>query len=425
MLGKLQRLLSNGKRTNLDFTSSTHEIVSFEHKQKLRARRMISGLGSLSSTRTYSLTQQHTILPLSSQTNSLIRPTQSLFTEPSNQLSAYASSPRLSKARTLIRAFLVTPPSIHLSNSIVIIINSHLAAALVTARDTYVAALPHLQTQAHHLLDLCRKNIRYLQAAREHERRLIVQSQLEPRPPMMELTVKNKDLDIKQVLLGEHTRRNQKLQGQLSYANQQRTIYDAERICLLSQLMAQSKQIYWAAQESLKSLWGVGTDTMDVRMLMGVQVGETVLIRTQRLQQEDNDNDGFSLGRPRLHHKDEDAINFEFSPGDPDLIDYDDDLDEVEQPRVVAQAPLNPLAGDFGLLGVLTAIQTGAQEREPMEVLETWLQRLKRTLLLMRKRRRSLKAANKKQAEIDALMQPAAAEKSKRSQTGSRYSTLY
>ena len=122
------------------------------------------------------------------KTSSIIRPTQSSSTEPPNQLSAYASPPRpdphLSKARTLIRAFLATPPSTYLSNSILIIINSHLAAALATARDIYVAALPHLQTQARHLLDLCRKNIRYLQAAREHERRLIVQSQLEPRPLM-------------------------------------------------------------------------------------------------------------------------------------------------------------------------------------------------------------------------------------------------
>ncbi|KAL9065118.1 MAG: hypothetical protein Q9161_008436 [Pseudevernia consocians] len=122
----------------------------------------------------------------SSQTNSLIiRPTPSPSTEPPNhQLSAYASppppDPHLSKARALIRAFLATPPSTHLSNSIVII-NSYLAAA----RDTYVAALPHLQTQARIWLDLCKKNFRYLQAAREHERRLIAQSQQEPPPPMI------------------------------------------------------------------------------------------------------------------------------------------------------------------------------------------------------------------------------------------------
>ena len=65
-----------------------------------------------------------------------------------------------------------------------------------------------------------------------------------------------------------------------------RTIYDTERACLLQQLMAESARSHCVKEELPKSLAGVFGNTQDVQVLLGEQADETVLIRVQRFLNE-------------------------------------------------------------------------------------------------------------------------------------------
>ena len=65
-----------------------------------------------------------------------------------------------------------------------------------------------------------------------------------------------------------------------------RTIYDAERACLLQQLMAESARSHCAVDELPRSLAGVFGNAQDVRVFLGEQADETVLIRLQRFLNE-------------------------------------------------------------------------------------------------------------------------------------------
>ncbi|KAL9071324.1 MAG: hypothetical protein Q9161_004340 [Pseudevernia consocians] len=65
-----------------------------------------------------------------------------------------------------------------------------------------------------------------------------------------------------------------------------RTIYDAERACLLQQLMAESARSHCVKEVLPKSLAGVLGNTQDVQVFLGDQADETVLIRVQRFLNE-------------------------------------------------------------------------------------------------------------------------------------------
>lgn len=61
-----------------------------------------------------------------------------------------------------------------------------------------------------------------------------------------------------------------------------RTFYNAERTCLLDQLMAESTRSHYVAENLPKDLAGLIGDGSDVRMFHWMQAGETVLVRAQR-----------------------------------------------------------------------------------------------------------------------------------------------
>ena len=61
---------------------------------------------------------------------------------------------------------------------------------------------------------------------------------------------------------------------------------DAERTCLLHQLMTESTRVHCVADELPKDLAGLIGDRQDVRMFLGKCAGETVLVRAQRFREE-------------------------------------------------------------------------------------------------------------------------------------------